>query len=604
MKIRSIKATDILPIKKLEIKELGDIVIIAGANGSGKTRLKDAIISTFQNFNSPLLDLDLESTRKIEVDRWGFTKVSVKKGLSYPTLEQYMTSRTRGGSYTGSVIHIDSQRSVTSIQFRVPTFTTIDPADQEIDFRTYLTTLNSRWNELVNQIYDRVSTRKIKIADYIISNPNATDALRKFPDPFKPYQKLFAKLLIGKKLLPIDPKQQQEFRYITSSGAELPFSSLSSGEQEVVKITFDILARTMEHCIFLIDEPELHLHPTLTFRLIETLKDIGKGTNQFIFFTHSADLISTYYSTGNVFFIESVRRTGNQAHKLSKLDSNHSNVVQLMSKNLGLFAVGKKLIFVEGEDSSRDRLTYHTIAQEFFPEANIIPIGSVSRLMKLKDISKELDHTIFGIKFFMIRDRDGLNDSQVSNLESGRRLFCLKRRHLENYFLDSEILSKVAINLSLSNHWHNSSTIEGQLKKIANSSLKHAVVLNMKEFVHTHDNIDTPNIISIDSKTLPQITDEFVTQVNDVIRSVESTLNETELKREFVSQEMILTASLADDKWKNVFPGKVIFNSFCGKDGFKIDSNLIRSEYVKIALKEKPEVFQDVIEIMQTFKAQ
>jgi hypothetical protein len=110
----------------------------------------------------------------------------------------------------------------------------------------------------------------------------------------------------------------------------------------------------------------LHLHPTLTFKLVETLKTIGDHTNQFIFLTHSADLISTYYSTGNVFFIDSTKTGTNQAHRLSELNHSHSEIIQLIGQNLGLFAVGKKLIFIEGKNSSSDRLTYHSIAQKIF----------------------------------------------------------------------------------------------------------------------------------------------------------------------------------------------------------------------------------------------
>ena len=35
---------DFSPIKHFSIKKLGNTIIIAGANGSGKTRLKDAIV--------------------------------------------------------------------------------------------------------------------------------------------------------------------------------------------------------------------------------------------------------------------------------------------------------------------------------------------------------------------------------------------------------------------------------------------------------------------------------------------------------------------------------------------------------------------------------
>ena len=133
------------------------------------------------------------------------------------------------------------------------------------------------------------------------------------PDPLIVYQRAFAELLPGKTLEPIDPKQLKDFHYRNGNSAPLAFNTLSSGEKEVVRIVFGLLLKDISHSVILVDEPELHLHPTLAFRLMETMRKMGGGTNQYIFFTHSADLISTYYSSGNVFFIDKNKQEGNQS---------------------------------------------------------------------------------------------------------------------------------------------------------------------------------------------------------------------------------------------------------------------------------------------------
>ena len=174
-------------------------------------------------------------------------------------------------------------------------------------------------------------------------------------------------------MLDIDPASPREFRYTDAEGHELNFSSLSSGEQEVIKMLFDVARKEIRHSVIVVDEPELHLHPTFAFKLIETLKSIGDHTNQLILFTHSSDLISTYYSTGDVYFIDFNADGTNQAHRLSDLSNEHRDVAALVGQNLGLFAVGKKLVFVEGEDSSIDRLTYQKVAQLVDPDVKVIP---------------------------------------------------------------------------------------------------------------------------------------------------------------------------------------------------------------------------------------
>ena len=64
MRIKSFKITDFKTIKNIEMGNLGDIIIIAGANGAGKTRLKQAIVQTLQG--NPIMDMTIEATRKEE----------------------------------------------------------------------------------------------------------------------------------------------------------------------------------------------------------------------------------------------------------------------------------------------------------------------------------------------------------------------------------------------------------------------------------------------------------------------------------------------------------------------------------------------------------
>jgi hypothetical protein len=297
------------------------------------------------------------------------------------------------------VVQIDSDRAVQPVRFESFTLATEDPDDQDVNYSWYLNPFIGRWQELVNKIYKKAANRDQKIAKFVKDDPTklGSDALTAHPDPFLPYQEVFARLLPGKTLESIDPKTPREFHYRIADSKPMPFTTLSSGEQEVVKVAFDLVWKRIIHSVILVDEPELHLHPTLTFRLIETLKGFGGGTNQLILFTHSADLISTYYSTGNVFFIDSSSDDPNQAHQLSALATAHSAVARAAGANLGLFAVGKRLVFVEGREASVDRLVYHKVAQSAFPDSYVMPIGSVENIVALRSVVDELTNAIFGI---------------------------------------------------------------------------------------------------------------------------------------------------------------------------------------------------------------
>ena len=258
MRITDLKVENIPPIREFEIDGLGSVVIIAGANGSGKTRLKEAIINTFRSPNSPLVSLHILSTRKEERSTWEEETLALEPGNPNTKLVEYMATRTRGGTYTGSVIQVDSNRSVQAVKFQPLTLATPDPDDVEVNYTYYLNPFVNRWGELVNRIYQKVATRDRHIAQCIKSNPElmGSDVLSKYPDPFLPYQEVFSNLLPGKQLEAIDPTQQKEFHYRVGDSEPLAFNTLGSGEQEVVRITFDLIWREISHCVILVDEPE------------------------------------------------------------------------------------------------------------------------------------------------------------------------------------------------------------------------------------------------------------------------------------------------------------------------------------------------------------
>jgi len=603
MRITELKADNVPPIRQFAITGMGSVVIIAGANGSGKTRLKEAIVNTFRSPKSPQVNLSIESTRPDERSAWQEDALVIETGTQNPKLVEYMASRTRGGTYVGSVIQVDSNRSVSSVKFGTIVYATPDPDDAEVNYIYYLNPFVGRWNDLVNKIYQKAAAQDRHIAQFVRDNPNkmGSDALSQHPDPFLLYQEVFSKLLPGKLLDAIDPKQPKEFHYRIGDSPSLPFASLGSGEQEVIKIAFDLIWRRIRHCVILLDEPELHLHPTLTFRLIETLKDLGDGTNQFIFFTHSADLVSTYYASGNVYFIDTEEPAENQARQLSTLGYRHAATASRVAANLGLFAVGKKIVFIEGAHASVDRLAYHKISQARFPEAYLMPVGSVENISALRNVVDELAHAIFGIGLFMIRDRDGLSAEQVQSLEENPRMRCLKRRHIENYFLDATIISKVADHLYLHPGASDVDAIEEALIGAARQSLKTAVALSVKESIRIMGCLQAPSVRDVESREWNDIKEEIVGQVTASQLTLGKTFSEVALTQLFTTEKEALERSLTNGSWKTVFPGKIIFAKFCASFLHQ-ERYRVCQAYLDLALREEHSVLQDIVDIFDHFK--
>lgn len=604
MKISSLELKDFPPIKNLKIDELNDLVIIAGANGSGKTRLKNAIVQTLQG--TPLMSLTLLSTKDEEDVRFEGNKIVVQQGQTNDVLNQYMQSRSFGrGRYVGSLVQIDSNRNIQTTQYPQISWQVSDPDDQATPYNWGYQEFTSRWTEFMNYIHQKVAAYQNKVALEVFngSDITATAIKKKLPHPLKKYKEIFDSLLPGKELQDINPSSPSEFQYKDELGNVLSFNTLSSGEQEVIKILFDVARKDIKHSVIIVDEPELHLHPTLTFKLIESMKTIGDHTNQLIFLTHSADLISTYYSTGNVYFIDSLQSGSNQAHKLSELNHSHKELVQLIGENLGLFAVGKKLVFVEGKDASIDRLTYHAIAQKYLPEAKIIPLGSVANLITLNSFEEQIRSSIFGIDLYMIRDRDGLSDSQIKEIEQNGKIKCLKKRHLENYFLDSDILFKVAQQLYIPTTKPEITRdfIESKIKEIASNLLNFNLLQNTKEYLGLNHSFEIPTVKSVETKDLETIKNEFTNTARLSIESLSASMSEDNLKQWMETEQKRLEKALTNTDWKNEFQGKNIFSVFC-KTIFAEEELKIRQIYIDICLTQKPDVFNDMKEIFEGFK--
>lgn len=602
MKIESMGLVDYKPIKNLSLSKLGSTVVIAGANGSGKTRLKQAIVETLQG--SPQMDMTIFATRDEEREEKYFngSKVEIKKGVQNQVLRNYINSRKYGaGKYVGSLVQIDSSRSVQTLNYNQVNWLAGDPDDSDSPSNFYFNSFTSRWQDFVTYIHQKSAARDKKLAEVMKENPSllGSEILKKYPDPLQKYKEIFTSILPNKILLDINPASPGEFRFSDQSGQPLPFGALSSGEQEVIKVLFDVARKDIRHSVIIVDEPELHLHPTLTFKLIETLKSIGDHTNQFIFLTHSPDLISTYYSTGDVYFIQK-DNGGNQAHRLSDLDHEHKEIASLVGQNLGMFAIGKKLVFVEGEKSSIDRLSYQKIAQTIDPEIRVLPAGSVLNILTLNNIEEQIRKAIFGIDLYMVRDRDGLSDEQVSVLEKNGRIKCLKRRHIENYFLDDEVLFMVAQRLYLieENPSLTREYIAEATKKIAEKSLSFNVYKNAKDYLSFNHFLRSPTVKSLETKAIDTIKEEIVASITLNRDTLVNEISDEVIRAWVCAEESRLKEKLLDGGWLNDFQGKYIFSRICGEI-LKTDQIKVRQAYVDIALAERPAVLSEIAEMFK-----
>jgi len=89
--------------------------------------------------------------------------------------------------------------------------------------------------------------------------------------------------------------RQGGIRILTPNGGEIRPSELSSGEQQMAVLAYEILFRAEDATVVIIDEPEISLHVLWQDTLIEDLATMGGPSGlQFLMATHSPTILANH----------------------------------------------------------------------------------------------------------------------------------------------------------------------------------------------------------------------------------------------------------------------------------------------------------------------
>lgn len=488
-------------IREVLLEDLSDFVVIAGPNGVGKTKIKDAICHIFQNNGNPPAgsSVTLEATNQEEIDSWGSREIT----LPHANWLTRFSRRHKKLNTSAQLIQIDSARQIETVQFQQKSVAEITTGDEDVDYNYSSKKVKDRFVDICNTLLGEKQRLIFNLGNAAHTDLNndlnlAEARVQRQNDPTKKFEDLFDQLLYPKKMVPIEP-HSTTIQYTDEEGVIRSFSDLSSGEREVIVITFDILLQNPSDSIIVIDEPELHLHPELAFRLVKVLKIIGER-NQFFLFTHSADVIGNSFETG-VYFIRPKSKIpiGNQAIRVDSNNLGDLALIPNLRETIGTLSLGKKLLFVEGTNTSIDRNVFATLAKTEQIDLAIIPSDSCENINNMSLIADTLSRGVFGIDLFMVRDRDSLTDAQVGiyKTKSNNRLVFLPFYHIENVFLDPAALHQLATNMSLLTI-PTLVEISNKLTEYAREQLNDTVILYVKnEIRFKAGNMDiTPEALS------------------------------------------------------------------------------------------------------------
>lgn len=607
MRIVDINIKQKPPIENFEVSDLSSIVVLAGPNGIGKTRLMQQIINLFQNPRSdPSLSVRIDATSQDEIDKWGKNSLSTLDSTDSNILQQHLQKSRRRGKWMSSIVNFDSSRTFGTIQPFQWSWDFRDPFEEKIGWNVLFNPLQSRYQDTIHALYRKIGYYRTEISARYDKLRKAGEKTMPIDptDPLKKLKDVFSSLLSPKELADI-PLNNPKLQYMEEEGQLLPIDSLSSGEREVFSTVLDLLLHEPSDCIIFFDEPEMHLHPELSFRLLRTLKNVGER-NQFIFCTHSPDIIteSLDYS---VVFIKPREGDENQAVCVRK-DEEKATALKLLGQNLGVIALGRKIVLIEGIESSLDKQTYGEIIGTLFPQYVLVPAGGRQTILSFSQIIDDvLSKSLWGIDFCMISDHDSnLPEDVMADfvLKSSKRLAFLPRYHLENYFLDENIIAKMFEKMVPEDNWLRSpEQINEKLKQIARESVPYAIQLGLASSLRSKVGLIDFSVKGTEGLSLEEYLSRLEGPILKEQKRVNSALDIDDVK-DSVGKKWNLLTDLLDkdnDNWKKIILGRVICHKFSSLA--KIDRGRFKTMYINQAKEEDLAPFGDIINIFKNFNS-
>lgn len=353
------------------------------------------------------------------------------------------------------------------------------------------------------------------------------------------------------------------------SGGVIPFSDLSSGEKEVFFLLSFFVRHNVESAVIVIDEPELHLHPELARLLVRIMQSVRPG-NQIWLATHNTEIIDeagrdrvTYLARDPCNFQQIVTSATDESEALLRLKD--------LFGYSGYVGVSKRMVFLEGQNSSADRKLFANLFAELGGSIKFIPANSSENQAKINAaILAILESEIGWVTFYLVRDRDYLPDEAVAkyNNHSSGRIRVLKRHEIENYLLDEK-----AISIVLDQIFNQIVSPDQVLKKlreivrnISGEVLRDMVAYRLNLLYRPQDFslgsiLSGQSIVEGDESDIKVRLDALASEVQSIAGKVNDELHATTTRatlQEMQDQckKVVSDAASMDDQWKALFPGK------------------------------------------------
>lgn len=207
--------------------------------------------------------------------------------------------------------------------------------------------------------------------------------------------------------------------------SEYNANQMSDGERVCLYMICQVLSAP-SNMLIIVDEPELHLHPSIMNKLWNTLEQ-ARPDCHFIYVTHDTEF-ATNHPDAEIIWVKSYDGQSKWEYEILKENELPD---ELLLKILGN---RKNVLFIEGKSGSWDYKIYGSIFNNFF----IIPCASCNEVIRRTKTYNE-NNLLHHLKVFGIVDRDYRNENEIDALRSAN-VYYIEVAEVENLFLTEEVL--------------------------------------------------------------------------------------------------------------------------------------------------------------------
>ncbi len=242
------------------------------------------------------------------------------------------------------------------------------------------------------------------------------------------------------------------FRFSKGEARDFHYKNLSGGEKAAFDLLLDIFVKRSEYkdAIYCIDEPEAHIATSLHGPLLMVVLGLIPEASQLWIATHSVGFVRQAFELmkieGNVVFLDFSGHDFDRPVVLRPQVPDRAfwqMTYQVALDDISDLIAPENIVICEGDkdgaDKGFDAACYNKLFSDDHPETLFISYGSASEVANSTTLMNILGAVTKGVNVRRLIDRDDMTHAERdSKIRDGLRV--LKRRELENYLYDPEVL--------------------------------------------------------------------------------------------------------------------------------------------------------------------